>query len=79
MVVGLAQLVSLELLVMSNSKKTTEKMSLFIIKSLSGRSIPVSAESLSHAIQKAIREEDFKYTETDYGKLNKKMIKKSNR
>ncbi len=54
-------------------------MSLFIIKSLSGRSIPVNAESLSHAIQKAIREEDFKYTETDYGKLNKKMIKKSNK
>ena len=54
-------------------------MSVFIIKSLSGRSIIVDAESIHHAIQKAMREEDFKYNETDYGKLNKRMIKKSNK
>jgi hypothetical protein len=45
-------------------------MKIFLVKSPSGKIIPTWAETIYHAIQKAMVVDGFNYQQTEYNKLN---------
>jgi hypothetical protein len=45
-------------------------MKIFMIKSPSGKILPTWAETIYHAIQKAMVADGFNYQQTEYNKLN---------
>jgi hypothetical protein len=47
-------------------------MKIFLVKSPSGKILPTWAETIYHAIQKAMVVDGFNYNQTEYNKLNPK-------
>jgi len=45
-------------------------MKIFLVKSPSGKILPMYAETIYHAIQKAMVVDGFSYNQTEYNKLN---------
>ena len=48
-------------------------MKIFMIKSPSGKVLPTWAETIYHAIQKAMVTDNFNYSQNEYNKLNPKI------
>jgi hypothetical protein len=48
-------------------------MKIFLVKSPSGKVLPTWAETIYHAIQKAMVTDNFNYSQNEYNKLNPKI------
>ena len=49
------------------------QMKIFLVKSPSGKVLPTWAETIYHAIQKAMVTDNFNYSQNEYNKLNPKI------